>query len=520
MSCIKNDTLIDMSTASILNTRIQGTYQVQVTDTSGCTSVSSPWVLTINNLPEVQIRGANQICQNTSTVFNAETTGAIKYQWLFNNVQIGTATTATLKAQNAGNYQVQVTDANGCTAVSSPQSLVVNPLPTVQISGKTQVCRSSATPLLAQSNGLVQYQWLFNNIPIDTAQSATLNVQNGGTYQVQITDDKGCTQLSSPWILTVNDLPTVQISGSNQVCRDASTVLKAEPSHLSNYRWLYNGVLIDTSATLTAQKEGNYQIQAADAKGCRGMSEAWFLKVIDPITVDFALSDSICLDASAITLQGTPSGGVFSGTGVSGNQFNPVKAGTGPHSVTYSLTGPTACQSATLQKQITVKSLPFFDLGSDITINQGTSVTLNGSVGTGYNYLWEPPIGLNDPNIPNPIAEPVQTTVYYLTVKDNFGCAATDSITVQVGKRLYIPDVFTPNGDGENDTWKLVGAEAFPDMEVTVYNRWGNAVFYSKGYQQPFAGVNSSNQLLPTGQYAYVISYDGHKQWGALLLLR
>lgn len=517
---ILNSSFIDMASASILITRIQGTYQVQVTDTSGCTSVSSPWVLTTNNLPEVRIRGVNQICQNTATVFNAEASSAIKYQWLFNSVRIDTATTATLKAQNAGNYEVQVTDVNGCTAVSSPQPLVVNPLPTVQISGKTQVCRTSTTQLLAQSNGLVQYQWLFNNTPIDTAQSATLYVQNAGIYQVQVTDNKGCTLLSPPWTLTVNIPSPLQISGNNQVCRDASTILKAEPSHLSNYRWLYNGTLIDTSTVLNAQKEGIYQVQATDENGCRAMSEEWFLKTINQIAVDFELPDSVCINASTIPLQGSPLGGIFSGSGITNNQFDPAKAGKGTHSVTYSLMGPTACQSATLQKQITVKSLPLFDLGSDITINQGTSVTLNNPIGTGYTYLWEPSIGLNDSNIPNPIAEPVQTTVYSLTVKDQFGCEATDSITVQVGKRLYIPDVFTPNGDGENDFWKLIGYEAYPDIEVTVYNRWGNAVFYSKGYQQPFTGVNSSNQLLPTGQYAYVISYDGHKQWGALLLLR
>ncbi len=76
---------------------------------------------------------------------------------------------------------------------------------------------------------------------------------------------------------------------------------------------------------------------------------------------------------------------------------------------------------------------------------------------------------------------PESTTTYTLLAAGPDGCRASDTITVRVVTTIYIPDVFTPNGDGVNDEWELLGLENYPNVEVTVWNRWGNAVFYGKG---------------------------------------
>lgn len=83
---------------------------------------------------------------------------------------------------------------------------------------------------------------------------------------------------------------------------------------------------------------------------------------------------------------------------------------------------------------------------------------------------------------------------------------------------LYIPTAFTPNGDGINDTWELFNITA--NLEVFIYNRWGELIFYSYGYTTPWDGKRNGS-ALPIGMYAYRIkSSDGFVHTGSLMLTR
>ena len=87
----------------------------------------------------------------------------------------------------------------------------------------------------------------------------------------------------------------------------------------------------------------------------------------------------------------------------------------------------------------------------------------------------------------------------------NNKCPAEDTIRITRFTRLYAPTAFTPNGDGENDTWKIENIGDLTDTEVTVFDRWGNAVFHSQGYAQPWDGQTGKNGKVPAGLYAYII---------------
>ncbi|MBL7942282.1 MAG: gliding motility-associated C-terminal domain-containing protein, partial [Flavobacteriales bacterium] len=120
--------------------------------------------------------------------------------------------------------------------------------------------------------------------------------------------------------------------------------------------------------------------------------------------------------------------------------------------------------------------------GGDILTDPLTGDTLS-------SYSWSPTTWLDDPNIPNPVSTPEETTTY--VVQGNIGdCVVTDLVTVIVGPPILIYNTFSPNGDGINDTWTLEGIEMFENCKIHVYSRWGQSVFKSVGYTTPWDGTN------------------------------
>ena len=87
------------------------------------------------------------------------------------------------------------------------------------------------------------------------------------------------------------------------------------------------------------------------------------------------------------------------------------------------------------------------------------------------------------------------------------GCFNSDTVTVYVYPEIKIPNGFSPNGDGKNDVWQIDFIDQFPDCEVEVYNRWGEQLFYSKGYAIPFNGQYKGKNL-PVGTYYYVVKLN------------
>jgi len=117
--------------------------------------------------------------------------------------------------------------------------------------------------------------------------------------------------------------------------------------------------------------------------------------------------------------------------------------------------------------------------GNDITINLGESTQLSGTPsGSGFTYSWSPITGLSCTGCLSPLATPESTTTYNFEVTDSLGCTAVDMITVSVDeiKSIYIPDIFSPNGDGENDMFFVQG-KGIEYVDLKIYDRWGEKVF-------------------------------------------
>lgn len=170
---------------------------------------------------------------------------------------------------------------------------------------------------------------------------------------------------------------------------------------------------------------------------------------------------------------------------------------------------------------ITENPSPTAYAGMDTTINLGENIQLFGS--GGGTYMWSPGASLNDSTSSSPIASPLETTVYILTVTSPNGCSDTDSVEVTVEETisLMITNLITPNEDGFNDTWYIENIQMFPNNKVDVFNRQGQVVFSMDSYDNTWGGTYNGS-LLPDGTYYYVLQFPdtGQALKGSINILR
>ena len=140
----------------------------------------------------------------------------------------------------------------------------------------------------------------------------------------------------------------------------------------------------------------------------------------------------------------------------------------------------------------------------------------------GLTYSWTPALDLNNSFSINPIASPpVGTTTYTVTATDVNGCTGTASVTVEVDPQTQIEvvDLFTPNGDGVNDTWTINFLDNVGNYALKIYSRDGTEIYETNNYTNDWDGTYKGNDL-PEGTYWYIIKADNGLFRGAVTLKR
>jgi gliding motility-associated-like protein len=148
------------------------------------------------------------------------------------------------------------------------------------------------------------------------------------------------------------------------------------------------------------------------------------------------------------------------------------------------------------------------DAGDDKFIIGGSDLKLETS-GNGTAFFWDPPDFIDDVNAASPTVNPTATITYRVFAFSPEGCYNTDEVIVNVLPIIYIPNAFTPNADGTNDTWKIFNIEKFPESELEVYNRWGQRIYKIIGYglSGEWDG-KSGNKDLPASTYYYILNLN------------
>ncbi len=220
--------------------------------------------------------------------------------------------------------------------------------------------------------------------------------------------------------------------------------------------------------------------------------------VVKPLPILTSQDITTCF-GQEVTISSTPdlTNGTFNWSNNStANQFNITADTSTLYTTTYTLDG---CTSLMDTVNVVVNPLPIVAItpNGPTTFCAESSVELNSS--SNYGNLWS-----NGQNAQNIIASVSGT--YELIVTDSNGCVDSASIIITNSgvPCLQIGGVFTPNGDGSNDTWIIQGIEFYPDATIEIFNRWGQQLFFSEGYNEPWDGT-FNNETLPTGDYFYII---------------
>ena len=136
-------------------------------------------------------------------------------------------------------------------------------------------------------------------------------------------------------------------------------------------------------------------------------------------------------------------------------------------------------------------------------------------------FNWTPANYLDSTSIPYPITTPLDDITYKLELTGKGNCMVSDTIFVKVLRTPFIPNAFSPNGDGINDRWEIKYLNSYPGSEVSVFDRDGQPVFYSVGYSLPWDGTYKGKPL-PIGTYYYIVNpKNGRKLMsGSVTILR
>lgn len=418
---------------SVMGGNSSATYSVTVTNSFGC---ADSYSVTITTFPDLHADAGmvSPFCYGFSGQLDANGNGGagtyIAYNWnpstglsannIKNPVASPTATTT---------YTVTITDQNNCTATDDVV-VTVYPLPVVSLTGLgSGYCVDAPAVALVGSpaGGVYSGAGVTGNL-FDPAQAGP----GIHTVTYTYTDGNGCTNFTT-LATEVYALPVVSFSTTVQICVNANPIVLTGglPGGGSYSGPGVSGGLFSPTVAGSGNQVLTYSY--TDGNSCTNIANHTILvHALTPLT--FPPMAGICISEAPFAFAtAMPAGGTYTGTGVSNNSFDPAAAGAGIHTITYTYTDGNGCTNSITQT-IQVYPLPVLVMSNPVSICAGNSTQIEVSpVGVGgFTFLWNNATSLSSATVYNPIATPVNTTTFTVTVTDMRGCKKTGSVAVTV----------------------------------------------------------------------------------------
>jgi gliding motility-associated-like protein len=376
------------------------------------------------------------------------------------------------------------------------------------ISPDTSICAGESVQIFA--GGGDAYQWS-NASSLSSAFVADPVATPAGTttYTVTVSNSLNC-QITQSVTVTVHNNPLPDLGNATVICEGDNHILNAGSGYIS-----YNWSTSETSQTITISSAGDYSVTVTDINACSGSAsisistQPWADATISP-------AGPFCSNEAPFNLIAAETGGIWTGTGITNatqGTFAPETAGEGTHSVSYSISGDCP-DSDTIQ--IIVFDIPslIIQIEPESCLNAADgALTSDISGGTPpYSYQWSN--GSSEQNL-----NELPPGLYHVTVTDFNLCSISSPAQVPFSTEpcfephIFVPNIFSPNRDGENDILYVRG-DGIEAISFIIYNRWGQKVFETKdqdkGWDGQFKGIPAERGVYT---YALKVRFIGSAAW-------
>jgi gliding motility-associated-like protein len=516
----------------------QGARAIKLTVSfGGCTSpqlIDSIW---IDWRPVLNLQAFNPRCFGDST-------GLVNTNWYNGTLPVTYVwstgdTTFNLHNLPAGTYSMTMTDAHGCVD-SDVVTLVDPPELTYQFAVDSIICNGgTGTATITPAGGTPAYSYLWSNGALTASVTPTT-----GVYSVTVTDANGCT-VTETAVLDEPPMVSLAIGGDSIACDYEQVTLTAllgggVPPYQYQWSSLPVGVS-DTTAVITvdADQDRTFILNITDAQGCPGQA-TYFVDAIPRPFVEFRPDITGACDSATVTFINTslPANSSYFWEfydGATSNAPNGVHwFGNGVWGAELTVTSPEGCvNSLNSPALVNIVPTPVASFVSDpqillvdyVLLSEATITFSNTSPWYATAVNWS--FGNGDSSDVGQVTYTYPAAGLYditMTAYNIYGCSddTTQTLLILDDPGLWIPTAFTPNGDGLNDRFTIVGMQV-KTFNIDVYDRWGRLTFRCDDINNSWDG-KVGGEYAPEGVYVYkvnaVLNTGPIQRQGSVTILR
>jgi gliding motility-associated-like protein len=457
-------------------------------------------------------------CAPFSVTFKNTTSFGSTYRWFFGDGDSSHLAVPSHIYNNPGTYKIMLiaTDSATCNITDTAYATVrvvpplkMNPIP------NTLICFGDSVNLDAVAPGAISFLWSpAAGLSNDSIHNPNASPAITSKYIV-VAQDSFCTASDTVQVQVDNGKTTI-LPNPAELCQGDSVKLTTDSSFVS-YSWSGGS----TNSFLEVKSAGEYYVSTVDKHGCKG-TDSTFVKVFTKVPLSMR-DTAICYGQIAQLRADSGSYGYAwspPATLSEPNSFDPIAHPLTTTTYTVTVTnGP--CVSIDSCK-VTVKPTPHISVSPDSTmIIYGQSVSLSATGDSGY--TWFPSTWLSCTECASPVATPDSNIKYYVEVTNAQGCSALDSVIIDIEPTFYIPNAFTPNGDGLNDVFRpeCVGYIA---LDAYIFNRWGELLYHwntlDGGWDGTFKGTTVQEDTYVYMMTATTYTHKTYRKIGSVTLLR
>jgi gliding motility-associated-like protein len=393
------------------------------------------------------------------------------------------------------------------------------------VSFNGNVLAGLTTPALQWQENINNGGW--HDVPGETGTTLSKDFTTlpSGSYQYRLSAIEAgnltqCKTMSQVLTVTISPEPVVNITSNAPLCVGATLDLSVTGT--DQYQWTgVNGFTATGNMVsipnVQPAHSGMYYVEASTGTGCTARDSVLIainlktVATVDPDSVVICQNKSVQLNSSGGTqYRWLPA------TGLSDPAIaNPIATPDGvTHYMVIVSNGSNPSCYDTAYVVVTVVPAVLVDAGPDKSILIGETTQLNGTVVAASTFNWTPTTGMTDINSLTPKVSPATDIDYILSIPsptDSVCGKLSDTVHVFVYNDIYIPNAFTPNRDGKNDTWRIPALNAFPVFELSIFNRYGQLIYHLKNNYKPWNGqFNGIDQ--PNGGYVYLLNVNNGKR--------